>query len=60
MTHAYDTNHAHNEIHPVLTWNGTSYPPIVPPQFSGRFPNIPGPFALSEDELNAEKQRVAG
>lgn len=56
-THVYDTNHAHNEIHPVLVWNQVAYPPVVPPLFSGRFPNSAGPFALSEDELNNEKQR---
>lgn len=58
-THVYDTNHAHNEIHPVLSWNGLSYEPHVPPLFSGRFPNIPGPFALSEQELTAEQERSA-
>lgn len=56
-THVYDTNHGHNEIHPVLTWNGDPIPPVDPPLFSGRFPNVAGPFALSEDELNAEIQR---
>ena len=56
-THVYDTNHAHNEIHPVLEWNGQAYPPVVPPEFSGRFPNIPGLFVLSEQELADEKQR---
>jgi hypothetical protein len=56
-THVFDTNHGHNEIHPVLVWNGTSYPPVVPPEFSGRFPNAPGPFALSEEDLAAEKRR---
>jgi Papain family cysteine protease len=59
-THVYDTNHAHNEIHPVLTWNGASYPPVVPPLFSGRFPNAAGPYALSEEDLNAEIQRFPG
>jgi len=59
-THVYDTNHGHNEIHPVLTWNGVNYPPVVPPQFTGRFPNAPGPFALSEEDLAAEKERSAG
>lgn len=58
-THAFDTNHGHNEIHPVLTWNGTDYPPVVPPEFTGRWPNAPGPFALSEDELKAEQLRSA-
>jgi hypothetical protein len=58
-THVYDTNHGHNEIHPVLIWNGLEYPPIVPPEFSGRFPNIPGPFALSPKQLAAEKKRFA-
>jgi hypothetical protein len=59
-THVYDTIHGHNEIHPVLTWNGASYPPVVPPQFSGRFPNAPGPFALTAQELADEKQRYSG
>lgn len=58
-THVYDTNHGRDEIHPVLTWNGASYPPVVPPLFSGRFPNVPGPFALSEEELNTQIRRSA-
>jgi hypothetical protein len=56
-THVFDTNHRHNEIHPVLMWNGTSYPPVVPPEFSGRWSNVPGPYALSEEQLAAEKLR---
>ncbi len=58
-THAFDTNHGHNEIHPVLTWNGTSYPPVVPPEFTGRWPNVPGPFALSKQDLATEIKRTA-
>jgi len=58
-THVYDTNHAHNEIHPVLVWNDVPYDPVVPPVFSGRFPNTAGPFALSEEELLREKQRFS-
>jgi hypothetical protein len=57
-THVYDTNHGHNEIHPVLIWNGSSYPPVVPPTFGGRFPNAPGQFALSAGELEAERKRT--
>jgi hypothetical protein len=58
-THAFDTNHGHNEIHPVLMWNGTPYPPVVPPEFTGRWPNAPGPFVLSANQLQAEQLRSA-
>jgi hypothetical protein len=59
-THVYDTNHGHNEIHPVLIFNSIAYDPVVPPEFSGRFPNAPGKYALSEEELSAEIQRSSG
>lgn len=58
-THTFDTNHGHNEIHPVLLWNGAAYPPVVPPLFAGRWPNDPGPFTLSADELATETIRSA-
>ncbi len=63
-THVYDTNHGHNEIHPVLRWNGTDTPPVVPPVFAatvgepGYKPDQAGAYALSPAMIEAEKGKV--